>query len=124
MHDRSESWATKGRYIVLQIKIELVVPELEYFSLVFIRMEDELKKLKVAELKEKLQALQLPTTGKKDELIARLLEHAAHGAKEDEEEKEEAAEDALAPPADDPQWLSAFVHSSCLFVSNNLFLYQ
>jgi hypothetical protein len=42
--------------------------------------ESEVKKLKVAELKEKLTLLNLPTTGKKEELVQRLLDHAASTA--------------------------------------------
>jgi hypothetical protein len=36
--------------------------------------ESSIRQLKVVELREELQKLNLPTTGKKDELIARLLE--------------------------------------------------
>lgn len=88
---------------------------------------EELKKLKVAELKEKLQALGLPVAGKKDELVARLLEHhdAAHASAGASPKKSSspsaspkksaaavvtsASEDDLAdlaPPAEEPKWLA------------------
>jgi hypothetical protein len=41
---------------------------------------EELKKLKVAELKEKLTELGLSTTGKKDELVQRLHDHQQQSA--------------------------------------------
>ncbi|CAE8691093.1 unnamed protein product [Polarella glacialis] len=59
-----------------------------------------LKSLKVPELKEKLQELGLPTTGKKDELLARLEEASGAQAAAPEPEKPKAkAKKAAAAPA-------------------------
>ena len=57
--------------------------------------------LKVDELKEQLEARDLPKSGKKDELIARLEEHDAGGGDEAPvaEAEEAAAEEAAPKPA-------------------------
>jgi large subunit ribosomal protein L22 len=56
--------------------------------------------LKVDELKEQLEARDLPKSGKKDELVARLEEHDAGGAETPVADAEEAtAEEAAPKPA-------------------------
>jgi hypothetical protein len=46
---------------------------------IFLSKENELRGKKVAELKDELKELGLSTTGKKDDLVARLLEHLRQG---------------------------------------------
>ena len=62
--------------------------------------EDGWESLKVDELKEQLEARDLPKSGKKDELVARLEEHDAAPEAEEEEapEAEEASEAEEAAP--------------------------
>ncbi|KAI3639992.1 hypothetical protein MIR68_001997 [Amoeboaphelidium protococcarum] len=50
---------------------------------------EELKKLKVAELKEKLQEYELPVSGKKDELIERLYNHLQSLAQQQQQKQQQ-----------------------------------
>ena len=67
--------------------------------------ETELKKLKVTELKEKLHELGLSTAGKKDELVARLVEHATTVGGSGAGVTTTDVDD-LAPPEEVPTWIA------------------
>ena len=67
---------------------------------------EEFKKLKVAELKEKLSEVGLPVTGKKDELLARLIEYHDKQAETEIDADKKDDDDLLVPPPDDvPSWM-------------------
>ncbi|KAI3629783.1 hypothetical protein MIR68_011218 [Amoeboaphelidium protococcarum] len=59
---------------------------------------DDLKKLKVAELKEKLQEYELPVSGKKDELIERLYNHLQSLAQQQQQQQQQVNQQQLLSP--------------------------